>query len=240
MIGPAHMPAAWVAWNGLTGAPFQGPYAFFGFNCETRVWEYPWAFHVSGARAGQTAVDFGGSLSGFAITLSRAGLDVTVVDPDRDGQRPPLLLEGWSRQWGGELTSLRALPEAAGLPDAHFDLAFCLSVIEHIPTASERTRLLEAAHRCLRPGGRLVLTLDLALDLHPFTDRQERPGLRNVDVAELLGAAPFRLVWGQRDELYGMPGFDPVRVLERAHEGAYLVAHDGLVTQCLVLEAVHP
>ena len=50
--------------------------------------------------------------------------------------------------------------QALGFPDAHFDRVFCLSVIEHIPHALWPACVREF-ERVLRPGGRLVITMDM-------------------------------------------------------------------------------
>jgi len=50
--------------------------------------------------------------------------------------------------------------QALGFPDAHFDRVFCLSVIEHIPHDLWPACVCEL-ERVLRPGGRLVITMDM-------------------------------------------------------------------------------
>jgi SAM-dependent methyltransferase len=50
--------------------------------------------------------------------------------------------------------------QALGFPDAHFDRVFCLSVIEHIPYDLWPACMREF-ERVLRPGGRLVITMDM-------------------------------------------------------------------------------
>jgi len=50
--------------------------------------------------------------------------------------------------------------QALGFPDAHFDRVFCLSVIEHIPHDLWPACVREF-ERVLRPGGRLVITMDM-------------------------------------------------------------------------------
>src|SRR5262249_36287955 len=47
-----------------------------------------------------------------------------------------------------------------GFPDARFDPVFCLSVMEHSPR-SAWTGCVREFERVLRPGGRLVITIDM-------------------------------------------------------------------------------
>jgi len=58
-----------------------------------------------------------------------------------------------------------------------FDRVFCLSVIEHLGLISRRDALLEF-YRVLKPGGKLIMTLD-----YPTSDPQE--------LAEMLKACGF-------------------------------------------------
>lgn len=232
MIAPSTLPAHWLAWNARTGAPFHGPFTFYSGNCPTRVWEYAWAWHTADPRAGQTAIDVGGGLSGFGILLARHGLGVTVVDPDVAAHATSALLPAWSRAWTAHLDHSRDLSE---LPDDSVDVAFSLSVIEHIAQPRDRKQLMAEVHRVLRPGGRFVVTLDLDLHLHPFSAERHRAGHRNVSVAELLAAAPFELVEGDLTELYGLPAFAPSEIHRRAAAGAFAMAHGHLLTQAFVL-----
>jgi len=181
-------------------------------------------------------LDIGGGASGFGVALAQAGLEVTVVDPDIDGGRPAAYLQRWASSWkvdvsfhGGDLPSLRA-------PPASYDHAFCLSVIEHIADPSQRAALVAEAHRLLRPGGRLVVTLDLCIGIQPFADPPTWGDLRNVSVAELLHAAPFELVEGVREELLGLPDFRPDLLAKGLREGRFLVSGGHILSQGFALE----
>ena len=50
-----------------------------------------------------------------------------------------------------------------GVPEASFDTALCTEVLEHIP---DPVALLARTWRCLRPGGRLLLTVPFAARWH--------------------------------------------------------------------------
>jgi SAM-dependent methyltransferase len=53
--------------------------------------------------------------------------------------------------------------EEWGVPDGSIDVALCTEVLEHV---AEPARLLAQTFRCLRPGGRLVLTIPFAARWH--------------------------------------------------------------------------
>lgn len=237
MIAPAYLPASFVVWNAMTGASHAGPFGMYRPYPSTRAWEYPWAWFAVPVKAGSRALDVGGALCGFSLTLARAGVDVLVVDPDTDGQSPAFLLDRHAATFGVTVRSFRGevcdVPEAAG----SYDIAYCLSVVEHIPTIEARARLMQGVHRLLRPGGHFVLTVDLALHFHPFTERRGPPELQNVSFAELLSHAPFELESGLPSDLIGMPGFDSAQILSRARKGELLQDGNRLSTQCVVLRA---
>jgi len=235
MIARPHLPASFATFNGVTGAPYSGPYGQYVYAPSTRVWEYAWAFHAVSLQPGMRALDVGGGLSGFAITLAQAGLDVVVVDPK------PLapLIGAWAREWGVHVEAHATTVPEAGLEPNSFDVAFCLSVIEHVPDVEERRALMRGVYDLLRPGAPFVVTLDICLGMEPFTNRPGQPVMRNVSVAELIRHAPYQLAIGQADELTGMPGFDPGRISSRARRGEFLRSGE-ILSQCFVLTAGPP
>jgi hypothetical protein len=94
---------------------------------------------------------------------------------------------------------------------------------------------MEHANRCLKPGGRFIITLDLFLNLEPFTRRTGNEWGRNQDVRWLVDISRMKLVEGNRSELFGFQEFSSERILanlEKYYIGSY---YPGL-TQCLVLE----
>jgi len=107
----------------------------------------------------------------------------------------------------GEAASarLRYWPYAAhrlDFPAASFDRVFCLSVIEHIPRATWPACMSEFA-RVLKPGGRLVMTMDMETD-----EANARLYRRLVE------SCPLRL---QGDPEYAVP-LDPAEA-QRRHPG---------------------
>lgn len=97
------------------------------------------------------------------------------------GAKPlaPVLAERVDRHWGVDLPGSRDLgppgrgPEvfarAESLPfrDATFDTALGLSVLTYVP---EPSRLLDEAHRVLKPGGMLLMEFTQMAPLHPYLD----------------------------------------------------------------------
>ncbi|MGH9323445.1 MAG: class I SAM-dependent methyltransferase, partial [Vicinamibacteria bacterium] len=113
-----------------------------------------------------------------------------------------------------------------------FDIVYSISTIEHIAPGEHQSLMTEIG-RVLKPGGRCVLTVDLFLNLAPFTDRVENEFGVNVDVAGLCECSGLALVSGDRAELLGFPEFSAKEVL--ANLGGTLFGANPSLAQCLVL-----
>ena len=182
-----------------------------------------------------TIVEIGGGLSGLQFVLASEGHAVTNIDPGGASES----------EWGFQAAEHRYLAnvfrapvqlitrpiEQAGLEDRSADRVLCVSVIEHLsPTAA--IDCMKAVGRVLRPDGFLVLTVDLFLDLAPFTNAESGRWGRNANVRELLDAAGLTLVKGEREELFGYDEFSMARIRHRTSD--YLVSTARSLAQCLV------
>ena len=102
--------------------------------------------------------------------------------------------------WGGDCM---ILPDCSRLPfpDASFDTVSFVACINHIP---ERSDALKEAHRVLRPGGRIVLTMIgrfiggighaiwwYSEDKHREIAAGEVMGMDGAEIRELLSSAGF-------------------------------------------------
>lgn len=258
MLARRSLPDAYARWNRMHGAPFGAPLRGEGVlervlpasvltrlrgpfsiqpNNDTRAWEYPWAFHAAEPRAGMDVLEIGGGLAGFQFVLSRLGCRVVNVDPGMEaaGVGWPCDPQSMRRLNGIFKTSVElrnTVLEKAELPAESFDLVFSISVLEHLPE-HEIAAAVREAFRLLRPGGRLVMTVDLFLNVRPFTAEESNRYGSNVDLRWLLEQAPFRLEQGEPAELYGFPEFSSERMLARLDE--LLVGRYPAAAQCLVL-----
>jgi SAM-dependent methyltransferase len=132
----------------------------------SRRWEYPYAYEQVAAwcRAHPDArprvLDAGSGLTFFphfvAAGLATGAVDCCDCDPAvaRDAARLGPPAHPAVRYTVGSLTGL-------GFPDASFDCVCCISVLEH---TTERERIADEIARVLRPGGLLVVTIDVSLD----------------------------------------------------------------------------
>jgi hypothetical protein len=123
--------------------------------------------------------------------------------------------------------------ERANLDGQSYDRTFAISVLEHLTTASV-TEVFSHVHRCLKQAGLFIITLDLFLNLDPFTDRITNKYGRNLSLKEFVSPTAWEVVAGVQSEIYGFPGFNPRTVLSRLDE--LLIGRDyPTLTQCLVL-----
>ena len=259
MLAPRELPERYVAWNRRWGAPFGskarryiprplmlapgfasliGPFGYQPNN-DTRVFEYPWAYEALRCAEGVSVLEIGGGLSGFQWVLARSGCRVVNVDPGEAARG-----RGWpvdaatirtlGRRFSAVVELKNSTIDRAELPDESFDRVVSISVIEHVPRDDLRL-LLEHVRRILKPGGQFVLTVDLFLDLFPFTDRVENEFGYNVSVHELVEQSGLNLRVGNPEQLFGYPGFDARRVRDNRESFLVGTKHSTLV-QALVME----
>jgi len=131
----------------------------------SRVWEYPYAFyHLEKWKKQLTGiplpriVDIGSGVTFFPFTIARMGCRVTCVDND------PIVAHDLERAihctpcGTGSVEQVFADGAALPIKNEEIDAVYCISVLEHVP--SPDTVLKELA-RILKPGGMLILTIDL-------------------------------------------------------------------------------
>jgi SAM-dependent methyltransferase len=257
MLARRALPEVYRRWNRLHGAPFGHPAPVpgadrllpervlqrlrgpFGIqpNNTVRAFEYPWAYFATPLRAGLDVLEIGGGLSGFQFVLAREGCRVVNVDPGLGavGLGWPCdeaSMQRLNRRFGTSVELRNTVIERAELPDDAFDAAYSISVLEHLPP-EELVGAVKEAYRVLRPGGHLVLTVDLFLNIAPFTGTQRNKFGTNVDVRWLLGQAPFELVVGTPSELHGFESFSTEWVL--ANLADLFLGEYPALCQCLVL-----
>jgi SAM-dependent methyltransferase len=196
-------------------AKLCGPFCWQSNN-SIRVFEYPWAYHAIRRRGSQLRVlEVGGGLSGLQFVLAAEGDYVLNVDPGQndlgwkyDGdlhQRLCRALKAPVQLFPKKIDSLEAPPHS-------FDVVLSVSALEHFPDA-DLAMLAGAMRRLLKPDGIVVMTIDLFLDLQPFSEREENEWGRNLDVREFLNMSGLRLDDGNPAELLGFPEFNPAQIM---------------------------
>lgn len=130
----------------------------------SKQWEYPYALSMLPDSGGGRLkiADIGGGRGVLAWYMAALGHDVTVYDINYDSYTPPdspdtaafvrFALENGFKAEYGDMFRLPASSET-------FDVVTCISVVEHI---GQKQEALKEMLRILKPGGRLILTYDLA------------------------------------------------------------------------------
>lgn len=244
MLATRELPHEYALWNRAWAAPYgrdgtaaavfkllgsrrarqaRGPFAFQD-NTITRTYEYPWAYHQLAGLAPSRILEIGGALSGLQFVLAKAGHEVHNVDPFVDygsgnyDVDPIAEHASLNRAFG---TNVVLHPST--LPEAElaggFSAAVCISTLEHLPRDSIHATLT-AVKRLLAPGGLVVLTIDLFLNLVPFCTRATNVWGANASVASIEELLGYQMVAGDRAELYGYPEFSTDRILSRLEEFA--------------------
>jgi SAM-dependent methyltransferase len=215
-----------------------------------RVWEYPVAagFIMDHLPAGSRLVDVGAGVTPLAPFLASRGYVVDTVDPSEIHRvLPPA--QDWNewgfldyaeaglghRSWNCTLDRLPASTE--------FDGAVSISVIEHVH-AKERRALLGAMALRIRPGGLLVLTVDLTRDGLDLWNRNmgqivDKPGRHGTfgDVIAEGEAAGFELVdqdivreWGDVEVDIGLIVMRRTAVVTPRHRSLRVLRRTGRAT----------
>ncbi len=133
----------------------------------SRVWEYPYAYHHLAAwRASQPTgrcslvVDVGSGVTFFPFSLARLGCHVVCTDVDPICEIEINRAVEHIDQGQGKVEFRRT--DGLNLPfaDGEADALCCISVLEHIESFEDN---ISEFSRVLKPGGCLILTMDLDL-----------------------------------------------------------------------------
>lgn len=119
----------------------------------SRLYEYIWCKRLINPR--ETVLDAGsGPNYPFQYEIAEHGCQVYSVDIN-----PELLNSKPHPNIQHIVASIDAMP----VPSGSIDTVYCISVLEHLPYDTVK-RVLQEFYRVLKPGGRLVLTLDITMD----------------------------------------------------------------------------
>jgi hypothetical protein len=227
--------------HGCWARRLRGPFAFQG-NTSTRQYEYPWAYHQLAGLRPSRILEIGGALSGLQFVLARNGHEVHNVDPFLDYGKgkydidPTAHHAALNKTFGTNVTLHRStLPEAK--LDGDFSAAVCISTLEHLPEKSIQSTLT-ALKSLLRPGGLMVLTIDLFLNLAPFCSRTTNIWGTNVPVAWIQDLLSYPIAVGDKTELYGYTEFSIDRIVSRLDEFAIGSGYPQLA-QLVTFQAPH-
>ncbi len=180
----------------------------------SRYLELPWAIRSLGARPGESVVDLA-SPKLLCVVLARHGARVTSID------QLPEEIEKWRSIARDEPNLELRVADGRRLPfdDATFDHGTSISVLEHVGGEGGDAAALAELARCVRPGGRIAITLPYARDAwveYRSTSAYVDEGDRNT-----AGRAFFQR-WYDDDAIDALVAADPGRGGRRAGRGGAL------------------
>jgi 2-polyprenyl-3-methyl-5-hydroxy-6-metoxy-1,4-benzoquinol methylase len=198
-------------------------------NSDTRIFEYPWAFFATDLQKGMKVLDIGGGYSGFSFVLAKLGLDVTVVDPflSYDGrnhycENPREVFDVLNRIYKTNVNLIHDKLDRVELKQGKFDRIFCISVFEHL-SETDQASLLSRMPGLLKRDGYFIATIDLFLNLHPFTKRLKNEYGMNISIKQLVDQCGLALATGDPKELFGFQDFDAHEILSNLEK--YYIGH---------------
>lgn len=135
----------------------------------SRMWEYPFAVLASDLEPGMKCADIGCGTTPFTLYLGEivGKKNVTGFDPDyyenntqnthyAFGISQNFIIKSGFNFFPYPMTRL-------DVPDESFDRVFCISVLEHIEKPEVWQKGIREMVRILKPGGKLIITVDLAI-----------------------------------------------------------------------------
>ena len=153
----------------------------------SRLWEYPFAILAAELKPDMKCADIGCGTTPFTTYLCEAagasnvtGFDPDLIKDENDQCTAFGIKKGFVQKTGfnffpDDMTNLHA-------EDESFDRVFCISVIEHITEQASWQKGLKEMFRVLKPGGRLIMTVDLGIN---------RPLTNPLDLVKYSGLSPM-------------------------------------------------
>ena len=167
------------SWYGIKVAPM-----FYA----ARLWEYPFAILAGELSPGMKVADVGCGTTPFTPYIADVvgkenvyGFDSDYISaPGKESNLAFGVTDDFIQKAGinfdpSDLSAINA-------DDNMFDVVYCISVLEHIPDITAQMKGLKELVRIVKPGGKLILTVDLGLNL-PLTSP--------IDILKYSGLVPI-------------------------------------------------
>jgi SAM-dependent methyltransferase len=131
----------------------------------SRVWEYPYAYErltsaIVECGGCPKVLDFGSGVTFFPFSVARQGAELYCADIDPICERDLGAAAQVVISAPGSVHAVLLSGEGLPFGDKTFDVAYCISVLEHIP---EPGQVIAEIARCLKPDAQFILTIDIDL-----------------------------------------------------------------------------
>lgn len=141
------------------------PWVKDSFHQWSRQWEYPFVYSkIIGSTVKEggsySVLDLGSGATFFPYFLNEkvSNADITCVDSDVSLKQ---YFDSFNAVENKKVEFIAADMRKLPLPEHSYDLAYCVSVLEHTKDYEEIIREIK---RVLRPNGKLILTFDISID----------------------------------------------------------------------------
>lgn len=172
-------------------------------------WEYPWAILWGSFESGMSVLDCGCGRGFLQLYLARIGCNVTSVDIST--MKTKMLRKFWrlasklhvkedkssvmrklAKRYKTELDFYKANISELPFDTETFDRVYCISVLEHMNVGEDEEAVREMS-RVLKPGGRLLLTVDFSPEPIPRRSYNEQNIHKLIKISglKLLGECDY-------------------------------------------------
>ncbi len=125
----------------------------------SRQFEYPWALYHGEVSNTHDVLEVGSGWSVLKFVLGRRAKSVVCLEPDLESlNKSQETIDSFGFK---NITQVKGDVRELPFPALSFDRVFCISVLEHVPDNHEQC--IKEMMRVLRPGGVLLLTLDVVM-----------------------------------------------------------------------------
>ncbi len=149
----------------------------------SRQTEWPWAIETAELRYHYNCLEVGGGGCVMKYPVAKRCNSVVVADVNEEDMhhtKKAVNLLGFEN-----ITVVKGDARSLPFPDNWFDRVFCISVLEHIP--DNHIKGVEEMIRVLKPGGMLLLTMDVVTQGKPYVDNFFLDTEAAINVVKALG-----------------------------------------------------
>ena len=139
---------------------FEVPTSFTSLHW-SRQYEYPWAIMHSNLKPSDVCLDAGGAYAVFKYAVAKRCAKVVTIDMNQDYLDKSIRS---AKRLGFKNIEFYNSKIQDYKTEEKFDKVYCISVLEHIPSSSERIECINNMISMLKKEGELYLTFDFIIE----------------------------------------------------------------------------
>lgn len=164
----------------------------------SRQTEWPWALRAADLLPSDIVLDVGSGWSVLKYAMARRCRKVVALECNREfAERTQPTIDAMRKRYRTDISQVVGDVRGMSFVDGCFDKVICVSVLEHMETG--HMEALQEMKRVLKPGGRLVLTMDVLINGKQeddfYLDRENAEKLlTDLGIAEVRKMHPDSLI----------------------------------------------